>query len=117
MSMLEEPGAEGVRGLYPFLYPGQADLDSVLAEARRSTEEKAAEIIRLRWQVAEVAGDELVECAEEMAIRFASPGNDLFFVFNQGWIEEQEQGRGGGTLRFRTADTKVSAKFQYSFRF
>jgi hypothetical protein len=45
------------------------------------------------------------------------PGNDLFFVFNQGWIEEQEQGRGGGTLRFRTADTKLSAKFQYSFRF
>lgn len=44
------------------------------------------------------------------------PGNDLFFVFNQGWIEEQEPGR-GGTLRFRTADTKVSAKFQYTFRF
>ena len=44
------------------------------------------------------------------------PGNDLFFVFNQGWVEEQEQGR-GGTLRFRTADTKLSAKFQYSFRF
>lgn len=82
MSMLEEPGAEGVRGLYPFLYPGQADLDSVLAEARRSTEEKAAEIIRLRWQVAEVAGDELVECAEEMAIRFASGGR--LFAFGNG---------------------------------
>jgi Domain of unknown function (DUF5916)/Carbohydrate family 9 binding domain-like len=44
------------------------------------------------------------------------PGNDLFFVLNQGWIEEQEPGR-GGTLRFRTADTKVSAKFQYTLRF
>ena len=40
------------------------------------------------------------------------PGNDLFFAFNQGWIEED-----GRTLRFRTQDSKVSAKFQYSFRF
>ena len=40
------------------------------------------------------------------------PGNDLFFAFNQGWIEED-----GATLRFRTEDSKVSAKFQYSFRF
>jgi hypothetical protein len=40
------------------------------------------------------------------------PGNDLFFAFNQGWIHED-----GGSLRFRTEDTKVSAKFQYSFRF
>jgi hypothetical protein len=40
------------------------------------------------------------------------PGNDLFFAFNQGWLEED-----GGSLRFRTADSKVSAKFQYSFRF
>jgi len=41
------------------------------------------------------------------------PGNDLFFAFNQGWIQEAD----GGTLRFRTQDSKVSAKFQYSFRF
>jgi hypothetical protein len=40
------------------------------------------------------------------------PGNDLFFAFNQGWIQEDE-----GNLRFRTQDSKVSAKFQYSFRF
>jgi hypothetical protein len=40
------------------------------------------------------------------------PGNDLFFAFNQGWIHED-----GGNLRFRTEDSKVSAKFQYSFRF
>jgi hypothetical protein len=45
------------------------------------------------------------------------PGNDLFFVFNQGWIEDDLDGTGRGRLRFRTADTKVSAKFQYSFRF
>ena len=40
------------------------------------------------------------------------PGSDLFFAFNQGWIHED-----GGDLRFRTQDSKVSAKFQYSFRF
>lgn len=40
------------------------------------------------------------------------PGNDLFFAVNQGWIQED-----GGNLRFRTQDSKVSAKFQYSFRF
>jgi hypothetical protein len=41
------------------------------------------------------------------------PGNDLFIAFNQGWIEEDI----GSTWRFRTADSKLSAKFQYSFRF
>ena len=40
------------------------------------------------------------------------PGNDLFFAFNQGWIQDD-----GGNLRFRTQDSKLSAKFQYSFRF
>jgi hypothetical protein len=39
------------------------------------------------------------------------PGNDLFFAFNQGWIHEE------GNLRFRPMDRKVSAKFQYTFRF
>ncbi|GHE26787.1 phosphoheptose isomerase [Streptosporangium violaceochromogenes] len=85
--MLDDPGLgtladEGARGLYPFLSPGRADLGAVLAEARRSTEEKAAEITRLRWQVAEVAGDELAECAQEMAIRFAAGGR--LFAFGNG---------------------------------
>jgi hypothetical protein len=40
------------------------------------------------------------------------PGNDLFFAFNQGWIDEA-----GGNLRFKAEDRKISAKFQYSFRF
>jgi hypothetical protein len=40
------------------------------------------------------------------------PGSDLFFAFNQGWIHED-----AGNLRFRAQDSKVSAKFQYSFRF
>jgi hypothetical protein len=41
------------------------------------------------------------------------PGNDLFFAFNQGWIQEGD----GDSRHFRTQDSKVSAKFQYSFRF
>jgi hypothetical protein len=40
------------------------------------------------------------------------PGNDLFFAFNQGWIQEQID-----NLRFRAEDSKMSGKFQYSFRF
>ena len=39
------------------------------------------------------------------------PGNDLFFVFSQGWIQDP-----GGGYRFRAEDGKVSAKFQYTFR-
>jgi Domain of unknown function (DUF5916)/Carbohydrate family 9 binding domain-like len=41
------------------------------------------------------------------------PGNDVFFAYNVGWIEEAAD----DTLRFRAQDRKVSAKFQYSFRF
>ena len=43
------------------------------------------------------------------------PGNDLFVAFNQGWIHEVEDVR--SDRRFRPQDTKLSAKFQYSFRF
>jgi hypothetical protein len=40
------------------------------------------------------------------------PGNDVFLVFNQGWIEDPAH-----NYRFRTQDSKVSAKLQYTFRF
>lgn len=40
------------------------------------------------------------------------PGDDLFFVFNQGWIQEP-----GERLQFQAMDRKISAKFQYGFRF
>jgi hypothetical protein len=42
------------------------------------------------------------------------PGNDFFLAFNQGWVQEEFENRG---LRFTIQDTKVSAKFQYSYRF
>ena len=41
------------------------------------------------------------------------PGNDLFFIFNQGWIREDTD---ADTLRFTAQDSKVSTKFQYTFR-
>jgi hypothetical protein len=40
------------------------------------------------------------------------PGNDVFLVFNQGWIQEDPD-----RVRFRAQDSKVSAKFQYTTRF
>ncbi len=40
------------------------------------------------------------------------PGNDFFFVFSQGWIQDSE-----GGYRFTPEDRKVSAKLQYTFRF
>ncbi len=40
------------------------------------------------------------------------PGNDLFLVFNQGWLQDE---RGG--LHFRPAGTKLAGKIQYTFRF
>ncbi len=40
------------------------------------------------------------------------PGRDLFLVFNQGWLQNPM-----GGYRFTAQDTKVSTKFQYTFRF
>jgi hypothetical protein len=40
------------------------------------------------------------------------PGNDLFFVFSQGWLRDTS-----GGFRYTAEDSKVSAKFQYTFRF
>ncbi len=42
------------------------------------------------------------------------PGNDLFVAFNQGWVQAEDENR---SLRFRTQDTRLSTKFQYSYRF
>lgn len=72
-----DPGA--VEALYPFLYADSSDLDAVLAEVRRSTEEKAREIIALRATVLADQADRLARCAEDMAERFANGGRLLAF--------------------------------------
>jgi hypothetical protein len=40
------------------------------------------------------------------------PGNEVFIVFSQGWLQDE---RGG--LRFRSTDTRLAGKMQYTFRF
>jgi Domain of unknown function (DUF5916) len=40
------------------------------------------------------------------------PGNDVFFVYSQGWIQDPS-----GGYHFTAQDSKVSAKLQYTFRF
>src|SRR2546423_14563523 len=66
--------AEGVESLYPFLYAVENDLESVLTEVRRSTVEKATEIVALRRRLAEEQGERLAACAAEMAARFDAGG-------------------------------------------
>ncbi len=39
-------------------------------------------------------------------------GNDVFLVFNQGWIQDEED-----PLRFHPTDRKLSFKVQYTFRY
>ncbi len=40
------------------------------------------------------------------------PGNDLFFVVGQGWVQDFERG-----YRFRRQDSRLATKLQYTFRF
>ena len=40
------------------------------------------------------------------------PGNDFFFVFSQGWIQNPDDG-----YQFIAQESKVSAKIQYTFRY
>lgn len=40
------------------------------------------------------------------------PGNEVFIVFNQGWLQDE---RGG--FHFRSADAGLAMKIQYAFRF
>jgi hypothetical protein len=42
------------------------------------------------------------------------PGREIFFVFNQGWIREQDE---TGAIGFRAADRGIAAKAQYTLRF
>ena len=72
-----EPGT--VESLYPFLYSGASDLEAVLADVRRSTVAKTAEITALRRAIAAQDGARLVQCAADAADRFARGGRLLAF--------------------------------------
>jgi D-sedoheptulose 7-phosphate isomerase len=75
----------GIESLYPFLYraaEGGADVTAVLDEVRRSTAEKAAEIVALRQRMAGEYADRLAACAEAMAASFRAGGR--LFTFGNG---------------------------------
>ncbi len=40
------------------------------------------------------------------------PGNDVFFIFGQGWVQEM-----GGFYDFRQRDSRLATKLQYTFRY
>ena len=40
------------------------------------------------------------------------PGNDVFFIFGQGWVQDLERG-----YDFRRQDSRLAMKCQYTFRF
>jgi D-sedoheptulose 7-phosphate isomerase len=71
--------AADVQSLYPFLYADKSNVDKVLEQVRRSTVDKAREIIELRETVLANDGARLLACADAMAARFASGGRLLAF--------------------------------------
>jgi D-sedoheptulose 7-phosphate isomerase len=73
----------GLNALYPFLYRDDDDPDALLDQVRRSTEEKAREIVALREALAERHGPQLVECARVLADRFRA-GARLYTFGNGG---------------------------------
>ncbi|MGH8971917.1 MAG: SIS domain-containing protein, partial [Acidimicrobiia bacterium] len=71
-----------VEELYPFLYADTSDVEAVLAEVRRSTAEKAAEIVALRTEFVEQQGEALEAAAAAMAAGLAGGGK--LFTFGNG---------------------------------
>ena len=79
-----------MESLYPFLYAGSANLDSVLEQVRASTAAKAGEILQLRHDICERDGQRLVECARQAARRFEA-GGQLFAFGNGGSATDAQQ--------------------------
>jgi D-sedoheptulose 7-phosphate isomerase len=83
-------GTEAMEALYPFLYSGQSDLQSVLDQVRASTVAKAQEIIGLRDLVCERDAARLERCAADVAAAFAAGGR-LFAFGNGGSATDAQQ--------------------------
>src|SRR5581483_10736798 len=89
----DQSRSDDLATLYPFLYAhpqdvGQAssvagNLETVLAEVRRSTVEKVHEIVALRREVLARESQRLAACASAMAESFANGGR-LFAIGNGG---------------------------------
>src|SRR5215831_6087350 len=78
----EKDKVGGIEALYPFLYTGHSDLTVVLQEVRRSTEEKAREIMALRDWLGNELASRLSACAHAMAGAFRAHGK--LFAFGNG---------------------------------
>jgi len=76
-------GGPGVESLYPFLFASPGDLRAVTEEVRRSTREKALEIVAVRDRLAVELDTRLTECAQALAFHF-SRGARLFAFGNGG---------------------------------
>ena len=74
-----DTGSRAHESLYPFLYSGPTDLPGVLAEARRSTVAKVAEIMELRRVISARDGARLMSAARDAADRFTAGGRLLAF--------------------------------------
>jgi D-sedoheptulose 7-phosphate isomerase len=74
-----DSSGNAVESLYPFLSTSETDVDAVLEEVQRSTQDKAREIMQLRGEVRQRYREEIVACAAAMAGRFARGGRLLAF--------------------------------------
>jgi D-sedoheptulose 7-phosphate isomerase len=69
----------GLEQLYPMLYGGAGESDSVLAAATESARQKIDEVVSLRREVGASQGAALAACATELADNFAAGGTLLAF--------------------------------------
>ncbi|MEV6228947.1 SIS domain-containing protein [Saccharopolyspora shandongensis] len=74
-----DTGTDAVGSLYPFLSRTEGDVDAVLDEVQKSTQDKAREIVHLRGAVLDRYRGEIIACATAMADRFARGGRLLTF--------------------------------------
>jgi len=80
MSAQGPPAAADV--LYPFLAPAAPGSEALLDDVRRSTADKAREILALRARLRTELGARLIACAQALAEAFAAGGR--LFTFGNG---------------------------------
>jgi D-sedoheptulose 7-phosphate isomerase len=97
----------GIESLYPFLYSGGSDIDDVLDQVRRSTVDKAAEIVELRRLTVRRDAGRLADCARAMARSFAGGGR--LFAFGNGGSSTDAQAVATTFLHTRAAGRALPA--------
>ena len=74
-----EPAGEGITGLYPFLYSGEASITELTAEVAASARAKITEIVELRREIGVAEAQNLAACAKALARGFADGATLLAF--------------------------------------